>query len=152
VARRGDFVEFAVLVALLLLAMFGSAALVELVEHADGTIGLDDGKPTPLDFNGQSARLFTEQFLLGVKDHFVSLGFDELVDVEVRRGEGDPLRLAQSGRLVGQALPLIGENLLGAITVGERGTALVAFGEPQFFERFESEAVFGHGQSLVVSR
>ena len=143
-ARRGDFVELAVLVALLLLAMFGAAAFVELVEHADGAIGLDDGKPTPLDFDGQSGGLFTEQFLLGVQYHLVPLGLDELVDVEVRRREGDALRLAQCGRLVDERLPLIGENLLGAIAVGERGAALVAFGDPQFFERFESEAVLGH--------
>jgi hypothetical protein len=142
--HHGDFIQFLVFGAFFLLAMFGATLFVELFQHADGAVRFDDGQPTTFDLDGQPVRLFGEQLLLRVEHHPVALGFQDLINVDPRPGQGGSTRIAQLGDLVAQRRPLIGEDLLGAIGVGERTTKLVAVGGPQLLQRLESETVFAH--------
>src|SRR5262245_36715987 len=71
VAHRGDLVELAMFESFLPLLVLGASALVELFEHADGAVRLDDGQPTALDLDGESVCLVGKKFLLRDQHHVV---------------------------------------------------------------------------------
>ena len=76
-------------------AMFQLMSLVEQIQHAYGAVGFDQDQPPALDFVGKPASLLGELLLVGNQNHFVALGFHELIDVGVRAGDCGPLNVAQ---------------------------------------------------------
>jgi hypothetical protein len=129
---------------LLAAAVFGASTFVKLFERPDRPVGLDDGQAAPLDFDRQTIGLRAKQALLCVEDHVVPLRLDELIDVERGGCQRCPLGRSERCRLVDERSLPLGQNLLRTVAVGQRGTPLIAFCDPEFLERFETEAIFGH--------
>ena len=72
--------------------------------------------------------------------------------MSVGAGDRGALNAAQFRLLPVQFGTTVGENLLRAKGIGERGPLLIAVDDPQSAKCFESELVFGHGCVLSGER